>query len=499
MAEGLEQAAEASLPSGVEGLDLILGGGFAPKRLYLIEGDPGAGKTTLSLQFLRAGAERGERGLYITLSETSRELEAVMRSHGWPLGTFEIKDVVVTEDDLSPDSQVTMYHPSEVELGETIRRIIQSVEEHKPARVVIDSLTELRLLSQNSLRYRRQIMALKQFFLGRDCTVLLLDDRTAEGPDHQLQSIAHGVLSLAQLAPEYGAERRRLRVTKFRGRSYRGGYHDYAILTGGITMYPRLVASHHHRDYQTGLVPSGVSRLDQLLGGGPERGTSTLFLGPAGAGKTTVAVQYVVAAAERGERGAIFTFDENLRTMLARAAAVGMPLERHVEAGRIHLQQIDPAELSAGEFAHVVREQVEEQGARLVLIDSINGYQNAMPEERFLTLHLHELFMFLSQHGVTTLLTVAQHGIVGSMQSPIDASYLADSIVLFRFFEDAGRVRRAISVVKKRGGPHENQIRELIVDKGGLVLGEPLSDFRGVLTGVPFKINGELKGDLGGV
>jgi circadian clock protein KaiC len=474
--------------TGIEGLDYILSGGFTPRRLYLIEGDPGAGKTTLALRYLLEGVKHGETALYVTLSETREEITAVAESHGWTLDPIQLVELVSSEQDLAPDSQYTMYHPSETELGETTKAVLDAVERVKPQRVVFDSLSELRLLAQNPLRYRRQILALKQFFAGRNCTVLLLDDRSSDESDLQVRSIAHGVITLEQLSPEYGAERRRLRVVKLRGKSYRGGYHDFTIVRGGLAVFPRLVASDHKQPNVLDQVPSGLARLDQLLGGGLDRGTSTLIMGPAGTGKSSVAVQYMVAAATRGERSAIFAFDESRATLLKRSTALGMGLQAQIDAGRILVQQIDPAEMSPGEFVQVVRKQVEEHGCKLVLIDSLNGYLNSMPQEQFLTIQLHELLTYLAQQGVTTLLVVAQHGLVGGRaDAPIDISYLADCVVLTRYFELDGRVKKAISVVKKRTGPHEETIRELHVGngRGRLELGEPLEHLRGVLSGVP--------------
>ena len=479
-------SANALSATGTVGLDHVLGGGFTPNRLYLIEGDPGAGKTTLALCYLLEGAKRGETGMYVTLSETKEEINAVAASHGWSLDAVHIVELVASEESLTPDSQYTMYHPSETELGETTRKVLEEVERVKPRRVVFDSLSELRLLAQNPLRYRRQILALKQFFSGRKCTVLLLDDRTSEDTDLQVRSIAHGVLALEQLSPEYRAERRRLRVVKLRGKAYKGGYHDFTIVKGGLEVFPRLVASDHHQAFKRDKVYSGVGPLDQLLGGGLDRGTSTLILGPAGSGKSSVAIQYAVAAAARGERAAVFAFDESEGTLLTRSAALGIDLQPQIDAGRIIVQQVDPAELAPGQFIHLVRRQVEQHECRIVVIDSLNGYLNAMPEERFLVIQLHELLTYLGQNGVTTILVVAQHGLMGTaMQSPVDVSYLADSVVLTRYFELKGRVKKAISVVKKRSGAHEETIRELRLGKGGIQVGEPLENLRGVLTGVP--------------
>lgn len=475
--------------TGISGLDEILYGGFLPNRLYLLDGDPGAGKTTLSLQYLLEGVRRGEKCLYITLSETKEELIDGAASHGWSLDGIEIVELVAEEDDLDGDAQVTMYPPSEVELIETTKKILDAVNRINPSRVVFDSLSEMRLLAQSSLRYRRQILALKQFFTGRKCTVVLLDDRTSEGSDLQLQSLAHGVISLEQSSPAYGSERRRLRVIKFRGTDYRGGFHDFAIRRGGLAIFPRLVAIEHGEPFTAERIASGVTALDALLGGGPDRGTSTLLLGAAGTGKSTIAVQYAVAAAERGDHAVIFAFDESQATLEARSQGLGIRFKKGTEAGNVRIRQIDPAELSPGEFAHMVRESVERDKARVVVIDSLNGYMHAMPDERFLTAQLHELLTYLGRQGVTTLLVVAQNGMMGAnMKTPVDTSYLADSVVLFRFFEHAGKVKKAISVVKKRSGAHEESIREMYFDERGIHLGAPLTHLRGVLTGVPVEL-----------
>ncbi len=475
--------------SGVPGLDNILHGGFISHRLYLVDGDPGAGKTTLSLQYLIEGANAGEKCLYITLSETKDELVAGAKSHGWSLDGIEIMELTSDDNDLNGDGQVTMYHPSEVELNETTKKVLDAVATLNPRRVVFDSLSELRLLAQSSLRYRRQILALKQFFVGRQCTVILLDDRTSEGSDLHLQSIAHGVISLEQMAPVYGSERRRLRVMKLRGTDFRGGYHDFTIQHGGLEVFPRLVASEHAEEFNREHIKSGVTALDLLLGGGLDRGTSTLLMGPAGSGKSTIAVQYAVSAAERGDHAVIFAFDESKATLQARSQGLGITIREGTGRGQVQIHQIDPAELSPGEFAHRVQEAVEDYHARVIVIDSLNGYMNAMPEEQYLTAQLHELLTYLGRQGVTTLMVVAQHGMLGTnMSSPVDTSYLADSVVLLRYFEYSGKVKKAISVVKKRSGPHEASIRELRFDNRGIHLSEPLEEFRGILTGVPVQI-----------
>jgi circadian clock protein KaiC len=472
--------------TGIVGLDDVLGGGFTPHRLYLIEGTPGAGKTTLSLQFLLTGMRQGERGLYITLSETAEELRASAATHGWSLAEMDLYELPVADDLRSLDGQSLMFHASEVELGATMGALFAAVERFNPARVVIDSLSELRLLSQGPLRYRRQVLALKQFFAERQITVLLLDDLTTEVNDRQLESIAHGVVLLEHLSPEYGAERRRLRVLKFRGRAFRGGFHDFRIIPGGFVVFPRLIAAEHHQPFAAELLASGVPALDGLLGGGLHYGTSALLLGPAGTGKSSLATQYALAAAAQGEHAVIFTFDEALGVFLTRSAGIGLDVQPHRDSGHLQLRQVDPAELAPGEFIHLVRAEVERLPARVVVIDSLNGYLNAMPGERYLLAQLHELLTYLSQRGVVTILVVGQYGLIGpDMDTPLDASYLADTVILLRYFETGGAVRRAISVVKKRSGSHEHTIREFQIAMGGLRLGAPLKDFQGVLAGVP--------------
>ena len=472
--------------TGIEGLDDILQGGLTPNRLYLLEGAPGSGKTTLALQFLLEGARRGEPVLYVTLSETEEELRAVAASHGWSLSGIHIHELTPTEEGPHYDEQYTMFHPSEVELSQTTQTILAEVERIKPALVVFDSLSEVRLLAGSALRYRRQILALKRYFAGRHCTVLLLDDLTSTDRDLQVQSIAHGVILLDQLNPEYGAERRRLRVVKYRGRAYRGGFHDYNIRRGGLDVFPRLVAAEHRQSALGEKLSSGVHELDTLLGGGIEQGTSTLIVGPPGTGKSSLAAQFVAAAAERGQHAAMFTFDESTRTLLARSASLGSNLQKHIDAGRVSIQPVDPAELSPGEFAHAIRAAVEQNQAAVVVIDSLNGYMNAMPEERFLTIQLHELLSYLGQLGVATVMVAAHQGLIGTqMASPVDATYLADAVIMLRYFEAAGEVKQAISIIKKRGGNHERTIREFRLERGGIRVGEPLREFRGVLTGVP--------------
>ena len=480
--------ADRRTTTGVSGLDEILGGGLPADRLYLIQGDPGVGKTTLALQFLLDGVRNGEKCLCVTLSETQDELRLVARSHGWSLEGLNLFELPLAER-VDADAENTLFHPSEVELAETTKTLLDEVVRVNPSRVVFDSLSEIRLLSQGPLRYRRQVLALKQFFIGRGCTVLLLDDRSSEPGDLHLQSLAHGVIMLEHLAPLYGADRRRLRVAKMRGVRFRGGHHDVTLETGGMRVFPRLIAADHRADFERTQLASRVPRLDALLGGGLDRGTSTLLMGPAGTGKSTVATQFCHAAASAGERAAIFVFDESVATLRRRSASVGFDLGPHVDSGMIEIRQIDPAEVSPGEFAHLVREAVEVRGVRVLLIDSLNGYLHAMPEESFLTLQLHELLTYLGQMGVATMMVVAQHGLVGSaMDSPVDVSYLADAVVVFRHFELEGRMRKAISVLKRRAGPHEAAIRELVISSAGLQLGETLDGLEGLMTGIPSRV-----------
>ena len=469
--------------TGIEGLDAVLGGGFPVNRMYLVEGDPGAGKTTLALQFLLAGAASGEPGVYATLSETEEELRDVASSHGWSLDGITICELQTAEESLKADSQYTFFHPSEVELSETTRVVLETVEKVRPRRVVFDSLSEMRLLARDSLRYRRQILALKHYFTGQRCTVLLLDYTGATAEDFQLQSLTHGVLKLEQLTPGYGGDRRRLRVQKLRGIPYRGGHHDYMIQTGGLRVYPRLVAADHSRSAAPGALASGVAGLDAIVGGSLDRGTSAMLLGPSGVGKSTLAALYVAAAAGAGDRAAVYTFDESPASWLERPQKLGLDLGKHLEEGRISISQVDPTELSPGQFAHDVRRMVE-AGARLVAIDSLNGYQCAMPEERHLVLHLHELLTYLNRQGVLTLLVMAQAGLLGEeVQSPVDLSYLSDTVILLRYFEAFGEVRKAISLVKRRTGNHERSVRELCVGPDGLQVGRELKEFQGVLAG----------------
>lgn len=482
-------ALPAPMSTGIKGLDDILGGGLTPNRMYLVEGVPGSGKTTLGVQFLAEGARRGENVLYVTLSESGEELRDIAISHGWSLDGITIRELIPTERSLGADDQYTVFHPSEIELTETTKVILQDVEERKPTRLVFDSLSELRMLAGTPLRYRRQILALKQFFAGRGCTVILLDDLTATDRDLQVQSISHGVIALEQLIPEYGSDRRRLRVVKFRGRRFRGGYHDYLIRRGGLDVFPRLVAAEHRRAGTNGLMSSGLTELDALLGGGLELGSSTLLVGAPGTGKSTLTAQFACAAARRGQKSALFIFDESANTLLSRAKGMGIDLDPYVEQGLIAIHPVDPAELSPGEFAHIVRESVEKGDVKLLVIDSLNGYLNATPEERFLVIQLHEMLSYLGQLGVATFIVGAHQGLIGAnMTSVVDASYLADSVVLLRFYEAEGEVRQAISVVKKRGGAHERTIRDLRLTSDGIRIGEPLRKFRGVLTGVPVPI-----------
>lgn len=481
-----EAPARSKAATGVAGLDDILAGGLQRGRLFLIEGSPGTGKTTIATQFLLNGAAAGEKGLYITLSETEEELRESAASHGFafepPNVVFEL---VPPESLLDEEQQQSLLYSSDLELGETTRRIFDAVEEYKPDRVVLDSLSEIRLLAQSSLRYRRQVLALKHYFARTGTTVVMLDDLTTEAHDKTVHSIAHAVVRLEELAPDYGAERRRMRVIKYRGQRFRGGFHDMVITTGGVQVFPRLISSEHKRDFDRTTLQSKSDELNALLGGGIERGSSTLVLGPAGTGKSLLTLSFAVQAIERGEKAAMFVFDEELGLLFERANGLGFDLAGLTQSGDLIIEQVDAAELAPGEFAQRVRECVEEHIVRTVVIDSLNGYQAAMPEEKQLILHMHELLQFLNRQGATTFLTVAQHGLVGDMRAPVDVTYLADTVILLRYFEAAGRVRRAISVIKKRTSAHEDTIREYRIGEGGVSLGKPLANFQGVLRGVP--------------
>ena len=471
--------------TGVAGLDDVLGGGLPVNRLYLFDGAPGTGKTTIALQFLLEGVKHGERGLYVTLSESREELTEVAASHGWSLDEVEVFDLPAEAEGGAAEGY-TIFHPAEVELQQTIDSMFAAVERSGATRVVLDSLSEMRLLARDPLRFRRQILALKQFFSGRNCTVLLLDDKTAPEGDLQLQSLAHGVVELEHIALEYGAERRRLQVMKLRGRRFTGGFHDFRILTGGLAVFPRIDAETPHPADGGRLIGSGSAELDQQLGGGLPGGTSLLITGPAGTGKSVLATQYACAAAERGEKVQFYLFDERRATFLARAEALGMDVSEFLDKGQIRITQIEPTQLSPGEFANHVVNAVENEGARMIVIDSINGYMQSMPEERLLPTQVHEMLSYLSNRGVTSLLTLVQHGIFGSpVDEAADVSYLADTVILLRYFEVTGSVRQAISVVKKRSGDHERTIRECRIGHGGLLVGPPLHGFQGVLTGVP--------------
>lgn len=477
---------ECKASTGVEGLDDILAGGLQRGRVYLIEGSPGTGKTTIATQFLIAGARAGEKGLYITLSETEEELRESAASHGWkfddPLSVYEL---VPPESLLDEEQQQSLLYSSDLELGETTKRIFEAMEKYKPQRLVVDSLSEIRLLAQNSLRYRRQVLALKHYFARNGATVVMLDDLTSDAHDKTVHSVAHGVIRLEELAPDFGGERRRMRVIKYRGQAFRGGYHDMIIKTGGVIAFPRLVSAEHKTPFKRETLPSKSAELNKLLGGGIERGSSALVLGPAGTGKSLLTLSFAVQAIERGEKAAMFIFDEEIGLLFERSKGLGLDLDALTKCGDLIIEQVDAAELAPGEFAQRVKECVELHKTRTVVIDSLNGYQAAMPEEKQLILHMHELLQFLNRQGATTFLTVAQHGLIGDMRAPVDVTYLADTVILLRYFEAMGRVRRAISVIKKRTSAHEDTIREYRIGRDGIAVGPPLTTFQGVLRGVP--------------
>ncbi|UVF21522.1 circadian clock protein KaiC [Microvirga terrae] len=477
--------------TGVAGLDDILVGGLSPGHVYLLEGSPGTGKTTIALQFLLEGAKIGETGLYITMSETEQELREGAASHGWTIGgDVEVFELVPPENLLDDEHQQSLLYSSDLELGETTKAVFEAIDRAQPVRIVIDSLSEIRLLAQSSLRYRRQILAMKHYFARQGATVLMLDDLTTDTNDKTVHSLAHGVIRLEGLTPNYGAERRRLRVIKYRGQSFRGGFHDFIIAEGGVQVFPRLISSEHKTGFDRHVLTSGIGELDTLLGGGIEQGSSTLIMGPAGAGKSLLAVQFAVAAAARGEKAALFIFDEELGLLKDRTRLMGIDLDALCASGHLFIEQVDAAELSPGEFAHRVRARIDRDSVKTVVIDGLNGYQAAMPDEQFLTLHIHELLQYLNRQGASTFLTVAQHGLVGDMKSPVDVTYLADTVILLRYFEAFGQVRRAISVIKKRFGTHENTIREIRIDTKGIAVGEPLTGFQGVLRGTPVLAEG---------
>jgi circadian clock protein KaiC len=477
--------------TGCAGLDNILNGGLPSGRIYLVEGDPGAGKTTLAMQFVREGISKGERALYITLSESSADLHHAAESHGASLDGIEIVELLPNEGDLLPEQQYTVFHPAEVELNDRMQRIVKEIQRVRPDRLVIDALSELRMLAKDPFRYRRQILSLKDFMSDQECTVFLLDDRSSREPDLQLHSIVHGVINMDKVPREYGKTRRQIEIVKLRGSAYREGFHDYAIVTGGVLVFPRLIAADSRSELPPEVVSSGIPELDSLTGGGLDRGTSTLLIGPAGCGKTSIAMQWAATAAKRGEACVMFSFEEAPHTLVTRAAGLGIDIRPHLATGKISIQRIDPAEMTPGELVASVQQLVEEKNVRLLIIDSLNGYLQSMPGEDFLAVHLHELLAYLGNRGVLTLMILAQAGMLGSsLQSAVDVSYLADNILLLRYFEAQGTVRQAISTVKRRSGSHEHTIRELRLGPDRIHIGAPLKEFHGVLTGTPTFLGG---------
>lgn len=479
------------IKTGCPGFDEILRGGLPAGHLYLLEGDPGAGKTTLAMQFVEEGLRNHERALYLTLSESEADLRYAAAAHRFKIDAVEILELRPNENDLNPEEQYTVFHPAEVELNDRMQRIVQEVRRVKPERLVIDALSELRMLARDPLRYRRQILSLKHVMADQKCTVLLLDDRTSNEADLQLHSLVHGVINLNKAPRDYGKSRRQMEILKLRGTPFREGTHDYTIVTGGVVVFPRLVAADSRNDRPNECVPSGIKALDALTGGGLDRGTSTLLIGPAGAGKTTIAAHWAVASAKRGEKAVMFAFEEGPQTLITRAAGLGMDLASHLEKGTIQIERVDPAEMSPGELVEKVRHYVENEDCRVVILDSLNGYLQSMPGEQFLAIHLHELLSYLNNNGILTLMILAQAGPIGPLQqTAVDVSYLADNILLLRYFESHGAVRQAISTIKKRSGPHEHTIRELRLSSKGIEIGEPLHEFQGVLTGTPTFLGG---------
>jgi circadian clock protein KaiC len=469
---------------GIEGLDAVLDGGLPTGLMYLVVGYPGTGKTTLGFQFLLEGNRAGEPTLYITLSETEEEVATVARSHGWSLEGVSFFGLDAAEQALGLGDQQTMFDPSDIEFRETSRAVLAEIERVSPARVVFDSLSELALLARDPLGFRRELLLLKRDIMRRGATTLVMSDRTSEETDRHLHSLAHGVIELDEISPEYAPERRRLRVRKLRGSRYRGGFHDFEIRRGGVELFPRLVAAEDGEAFDAAPLASGVPELDRMLGGGLPRGASTLAMGPAGSGKSSIVSLFTHASAEAGEPAAVFLFDEERRTFLDRAEALGHPLRPHTERGLVEVQQVAPAELSPGEFIHRVRHAVETRGARFVAVDSLNGYTYAMSGERFPNMQMHETLSYLAKSGVATMLVLTHSGLLGPMRSPAGLTYIADALLLTRFFEAGGQLRRAVSMLKNRVGYHDTYIRELRFSPS-LSVSEPLRDVEGVLSGVP--------------
>ncbi|PRY06143.1 ATPase domain-containing protein [Paraburkholderia sp. BL25I1N1] len=468
--------------TGIPELDFVLRGGLPKYRLHLIEGAPGTGKTTIALRFLIDGVRNQESCLYVTFSESTDELVSAARTHGWDVGGIDFFELV--PDEAQAAQQQTVLLPAEIELDKTVQRIIARIEATHPDRIVIDSVSELRLLAHDPFIYRRQLSSLKRFLQGRCITTILLDDLRFND-DGELQSLVHGVISLSSSERDYGAGRRRLRIAKMRGTNLMSGWHDYALVTGEVLVFPSLIANDHTSDVRGAPLRSGSPGLDEILGSGLDRGTTTMLIGPSGAGKSSLALSYALAGARNGEHAAYFSFDEAYEIFVRRGQSLGLDPQPALASGQLAWQRMNPSRISPGEFVWAVRREVEDKNARVVVIDSINSYLSTMPEERSLIAQLHELLTYLNRRGVVTLLLLAQQGVLGDVENPVDLSFLSDTVLLLRFFEAAGQLRRAVTVIKRRTGAHDTAIHEFRLSGHGVEIGRPLRDLHGIFSGVP--------------